>query len=85
MARQQDNNFLQLYPTTPTSETSLFQQVPIFEHNHIDNIITNDSVIDQTDEPLDVHDDDSLHLIPASVSNTLAYHQLPGAKQSQFI
>ena len=26
----QDDNFLQLYPTTPTSETSLFQQVPIF-------------------------------------------------------
>ena len=27
----QDDDFLQLYPTTPTSETSLFQQVPIFE------------------------------------------------------
>ena len=81
----QHDSFLQLYPTTPTSETSLFQQVPIFEHNSIDNITTNDSVTDQTDEPLEVHDDKSLQLVPASVSNTLTYHQFPGAKQLQFI
>ena len=82
MAKQhklQDNNFPEPYSTTPTSETLLFQQVPIFEHNNIDNIITNDSVTDQTDEPLEIHDDNSLQLVPASVSNTPAYHQLPGA------
>ena len=63
----QNNNFLQLYPTTPTSETLLFQQVPIFEHNNIDNIIRNDSVTDQIDEPLEVHDDNSYNLyLPVS-------------------
>ena len=81
----QDDDLSELYSTTPTSETSLFQKVPIFEHSNIDNIIINDSVNDQTGEPLEIHDDNSLQLVPASVSNTLAYHQLPGAKQLQFI
>ena len=38
----QDNDLSELYSTTPTLETLLFQQVPIFEHNNIDNIIIND-------------------------------------------
>ena len=45
-----------------TSETSVFQQVPIFEHNNIDDIIINDSVNDETDEPLEIHDDKSFNL-----------------------
>ena len=81
----QNNNFLEPYPPASTSETSLFQQVPIFEHNNTDNITLNELTIDKTDETLEVHDDKSLQLVPANVSNTLAYHQLPGAKQLQFI
>ena len=56
-----------------------------YQHNNINNIITNDSITDQTDELLEIHDDNSSQRVPASVSNTLAYHQLPGAKQSQVI
>ena len=63
-----------------TSETSVFQQVPIFEHNNIDDIIINDSVNDETDEPLEIHDDKSFNLHLPVPQNTLAYHQLPGAK-----
>ena len=81
----QDNNFLELYPPSSTSETSLFQQVPIFEHNIIDNTSFDELTIDKTDETLEVYDDKDLQLVPANVSNTLTYHQLPGAKQLQFI
>ena len=80
----QDDNFPEPYSTMPTLETSLFQQVPIFEHNNINNIITNDLVTNQTDQLLEIHDDNSLQLVPASVSNTLAYHQLPGAIYDKF-
>ena len=41
----QDNNLLQPYLSTPTSETSLFQQVPILEYDNIDNTILDETSV----------------------------------------
>ena len=81
----QYTKLLQPYPTSPTSETSPFQQVPIFEYDNIDYTVSEEKSTDEMNEPLIIQDDHSLALVPANASNTLAYHQLQGGTQSQFI
>ena len=72
----QDDLLLQPCLSTPTPETPQFQQVPIFEYDNIDNTVSDEKLLEQTNESLIVQDDHSSALVPHNVSNTLAYHQL---------
>ena len=78
----QDNDLLQphLAPSLPE-----IPQVPIFKYDSTDNNIDEDIHIEQDNQQLTVQDNNSLAIVPANVLNTLAYHQLQGATQSQFI
>ena len=70
---------------TPTSEIPPFQQVPIFEYDSIDNNIDEEAYVEQNNEQSIVQDNNNLAIVPVNVLNTLTYHQLQGATQSQFI
>ena len=44
----QDDNFLQPLLSTPTVESSQFQQVPIFEYDNIDNTELDEKSVEHT-------------------------------------
>ena len=81
----QDNHLLQPYLAPPTPEIPHFKQVPLFDSDSFDNNIDKDIFVQQNQEHLIDQYNKSLAIVPANVLNTLAYHQLQGATQSQFI